>query len=104
MQDLLVDALKLRGSYLVAGELASVYVDISKKHIMPGVAAVERLGLPGSGEDSQMSPTQRISLILKSARKAQSEISAKAEKVRTSHRKDHEVETFESELTDIAET
>ena len=83
MQDLLVDALKLRGSYLVAGELASVYVDISKKHIMPGVNAVERLGL-GSGEDSQMSPTQRISLILKSARKAQSEISAKAEKVCTS--------------------
>ena len=82
MQDLLVDALKLRGNYLVAGELASVYVDISKKHIMPGVSAVERLGL-GSGEDSQMSPTQRINLILKSARKAQSEISTKAEKVCT---------------------
>ena len=86
MQDLLVDALKLRGSYLVAGELASVYVDISKKHIMPGVNAVERLGL-GSGEDSQMSPTQRISQILKSARKAQSEISTKAEKVCIDHQK-----------------
>ena len=89
MQELLVDALKLRGSYLVAGELASVYVDVSKKHIMPGVNAVERLGL-GSGEDSQMSPTQRIDKILKSARKAQSEISTKAEKVCLIHQKARE--------------
>ena len=84
MQDLLVDALKLRGNYLVAGELASVYVDISKKHIMPGLNAVERLGLR-SGEDSQMSPNQTIGQILKSARKAQSEISTESEKVCIDH-------------------
>ena len=84
MQELLVDALKLRGSYLVAGELASVYVDISKKHIMPGVNAVERLGI-GTGGDSQMSPTQRIDQVLKGARKAQSEIRTKAEKVCLNH-------------------
>ena len=78
----MVDALKLRGSYLVAGELASVYVDISRKHIMPGVNAVERLGI-GSEENSQATTAQKLNHILKHARKAQSEISVKAEKVRT---------------------
>lgn len=82
----MVDALKLRGSYLVAGELASVYVDISKKHIMPGVNAVERLGL-GTDENSNITPAQKSSQILKHARKAQSEISSKAEEVRTGYQK-----------------
>lgn len=81
IQDLLVDSLKLRGSYLVAGELASVYVDISKKHIMPGVSAVERLGL-STDKNSDMTPAQKSSQILLHARKAQSEISARAEEVR----------------------
>ena len=93
MQDLLVDALKLRGNYLVAGELASVYVDISKKHIMPGLNTVERLGLR-SGEDSQMSPNQIIGQILKSARKAQSEISTESKKVCIDHQTTREVEKF----------
>jgi hypothetical protein len=82
MQELLVDALNLRGNYLVAGELASVYVDISRKHIMPGVNTIERLGLP-SEVTSHMTSAEKAQQIVKYARKAQSEISAMAEKVRT---------------------
>ena len=49
---------------------------------MRGVNAIERLGLK-SGEDAcETTPAEKAQQILKYARKAQSEISAMAEKVR----------------------
>ena len=80
-QSLLLDALNLRGNYLVAGELASVYYDISRKHIMPGVNTIERLGLRSTEDSSQTTSAEKARQILKYARKAQSEISKMAQEV-----------------------
>lgn len=94
-KSLLVDALNLKGNYLVAGEMASVYVDISRKHILPGVNTVERLGLNSdqisaatstkranqilSAQDS--TPAAKADTLLRYARRAASDISKIAEKV-----------------------
>jgi hypothetical protein len=75
-----MDALQLRGHYLVAGELASVYVDVSKKHIMPGLDQIGRLASNGEGS-SQMTARAKAKAIQDYARKAQADINAKAAKV-----------------------
>ena len=76
-----MDALQLRGHYLVAGELASVYVDVSHKHIMPGVNEIDRLGVTNGEGSSQMTARAKAKAIQDYARKAQADINAKAAKV-----------------------
>jgi hypothetical protein len=75
-----MDALQLRGHYLVAGELASVYVDVSRKHIMPGVDQIDRLATNGEGS-SRTVARAKARAIQDYARKAQAEINDKAAKV-----------------------
>ncbi|KAL8693622.1 MAG: hypothetical protein Q9218_001580 [Villophora microphyllina] len=72
------DAFALRASYAVAGELSGTYVQISKKHILPGVTQVNRLMLTISRDNSGATLADKVKQINMYARKAQSEISAVA--------------------------
>ena len=66
-----MDALQLRGHYLVAGELASVYVDVSRKHIMPGVDEIDRLSVVTGDGNSHKLARAKARAIQDYARKAQ---------------------------------
>jgi len=58
-----MDALQLRGHYIVAGELASVYVDVSRKHIMPGVNEIDRLSvMTGDGSSYKLARAKARSI------------------------------------------
>ncbi|KAL9589736.1 MAG: hypothetical protein Q9203_001449 [Teloschistes exilis] len=78
LEEIRHDAFTLRASYAVAGELSGTYVQISKKHILPGVTQVNRLMLTISQDNSGTSLTEKVKQINTYARKAQSEISAVA--------------------------
>ena len=66
-----MDALQLRGHYLVAGELASVYVDVSRKHIMPGVNEIDGLSVMTGDGNSHKLARAKARAIQDYARKAQ---------------------------------
>ena len=74
-----VDALKVKGSYLMIGELANNYVDVSRKHIIPGISLVNRLMQSSDSEGAEAtSPTtivNRVQEINSYARKAQTHVS-----------------------------
>ena len=81
-QEIQRDAEKLRRNYSVAGELSATYVQISKKHIMPGVTQVNRLMVAGSSDISGVTVEDKVKQIITYARKPQSEIST----IATQHR------------------
>ncbi|KAL9632902.1 MAG: hypothetical protein Q9164_005020 [Protoblastenia rupestris] len=68
------DAHKVRSSYIVAGEFAATYLQISEKHILPGVAQVNRLMVQIT-QDNRMNVADKVKKINGYARKAQSEVS-----------------------------
>ncbi|KAI4256826.1 MAG: hypothetical protein LQ352_001906 [Teloschistes flavicans] len=78
LEEIRHDAFTLRASYAVAGELSGTYVQISKKHILPGVTQVNRLMLTISRDNSGTTVAEKVKQINAYARKAQSEISAVA--------------------------
>ncbi|KAL8779421.1 MAG: hypothetical protein Q9194_001470 [Teloschistes cf. exilis] len=78
LEEIRHDAFTLRASYAVAGELSGTYVQISKKHILPGVTQVNRLMLTISQDNSGTSLAEKVKQINTYARKAQSEFSAVA--------------------------
>ncbi len=77
-----MDALNLKGSYVIAEEMASVYVDISRQDITPALNYFEHLSLVDN-EDTQFTPGQKMREMVDYAQKARATISAKAEKVCT---------------------
>ena len=82
-QEIRSDALKLRGSYTTVGGLAIAYIQISEKHIFPGVLQVNRLMSSSSLQaSSQFSIADKIEQINSYARKAQSEASRIADQRR----------------------
>ena len=60
MDRIFLSALKLRGYYLVAQELAATYVDVSQKYIMPGVNQVDRLSLTEADELSEFNIQRKL--------------------------------------------
>jgi hypothetical protein len=65
-----------------------VYVDISRKHIMPGVNQIDRLGASNIGVGSKAVEQAKVKAIQAYARKAQSDISALAAKRQAALRKE----------------
>jgi hypothetical protein len=76
----LPSALKLRGYYLVAQELAATYVDVSQKYIMPGVNQVDRLSLTEADELSEISIQRKVKAIQDFAEGAMTKIDDLANK------------------------
>ena len=74
-------ALNLKGSYVVAEEMASVYVDISREDITPALNYFEHVSLVDN-EDTQFTPGQKMREMMY-AQKARATVSAKAKKVCT---------------------
>ena len=81
MDSLMLDALKLRGHYAVAGEISATYVEVSQKHIIKGVNAIDALSSMSVEGASREDTKKKTVEITNYARKAQSAISALAEKV-----------------------
>lgn len=73
-----MDALKLKGHYIVAREVSLTYVEVSQKYIMPGVNTVDRLHVTGLSTDPTLSKANEIGHY---ASKAASEIRELAEMV-----------------------
>jgi hypothetical protein len=71
MDSLLLDALKLRSHYAVAGEIAATYVEVSRKHIIKGINEVDSLGIMGNEENSREETERKTKAITDYARKAQ---------------------------------
>ena len=73
----------MRGSYKAVGELADAYVQISEKHIFPGVTQVNSLMSTGLQQSSsQTSIMDKLKQINTYARKAQSDVSRIADQRR----------------------
>jgi uncharacterized phage infection (PIP) family protein YhgE len=73
----------VRGSYTAIGELADAYVQISERHILPGVTQVNRLMSTSLQQaSSQVSIADKIKQINTYARKAQSDASRIADQRR----------------------
>lgn len=83
MEDLLVDSLKLRGYYSVLREIAGTYVEVSRKHIIPGVNQVDRLSLTDEegAEVSKARIQAKTKQIADFAEDAQKKINELADKV-----------------------
>ena len=80
MDRIFLSALKLRGYYLVAQELAATYVDVSQKYIMPGVNQVDRLSLTEADELSEISIQRKLKAIQDFAEGAMTKIDDLANK------------------------
>lgn len=81
IQRLLLRAISLRGHYAVTREISGVYVDVSRKHILPEVDLVERLGLTQPEGQTKDNAEKALELD-EYATKALKEINFSAEKVR----------------------
>ncbi|RYO89200.1 hypothetical protein DL766_003606 [Monosporascus sp. MC13-8B] len=71
--------LELKGYYLVAQTMANTYVEVSKKHIIPGVNRVERLSLPDAKSLSKEERAAKIAEVGKFARTARREVTQVAD-------------------------
>ncbi|EEP79212.1 predicted protein [Uncinocarpus reesii 1704] len=71
------------GHYAVARELAGVYVQVSKKHIIPTVQFVENLGISHSACETDEFDHSKPDLIAQKAKEAQEAINDISEKRRT---------------------
>ena len=101
-QDLLVDASSLKGSYVIAEEMASVYVDISRQDITPALNYFEHLSLV-ENQHAQFTPGQKVREMMDYAQKARATISAKAEKVCTNQQTiiDNRIEAADENCRDV---
>lgn len=79
-----MDALNLKGSYVIAEEMASLYVDVSRQDITPALSYLEHFELVDN-EDAQSTSDQKVSEIIRYSLRARDKISAKAEEVCTNH-------------------
>ena len=61
-------------STLVAQGMAKPFVEISSKHIIPGINQVDRLLFVDDGTQPEASPSGRLVVVLATAQKAQDEI------------------------------
>ncbi|RYP21036.1 hypothetical protein DL765_002443 [Monosporascus sp. GIB2] len=79
LQDLTFKALELKGYYLVAQAMANTYVEVSKKHIIPGVNQVERLSLPDAKSLSKEERAAKIEEVGNFAKTARREVTQVAD-------------------------
>lgn len=61
--------------------MAKTYVDISSKHIIPGINQADRLLIADDSTQSEASLSNRLGAVLATAQKAQDEIQKYAQKV-----------------------
>ncbi|KAH8897995.1 hypothetical protein GQ53DRAFT_818244 [Thozetella sp. PMI_491] len=74
LEQLRLKALELKGHYLVAQTMANTYVEVSTKHIMPGVSKIDRLSLPDASELSREERAKRITEVGDLATRARKEV------------------------------
>jgi hypothetical protein len=61
--------------------MAKTYVDISSKHIIPGINQADRLLIADDSTQSETSLSNKLGAVLVTAQKAQDEIQKYAQKV-----------------------
>jgi hypothetical protein len=76
-----IDALQLRGFYLVAQAMATTYVDISAHYIIPGVKQVDLLGIASEEEVPESMFQSKIESLERYSQEAQSKINNIAQQV-----------------------
>ena len=69
-----MEALKLKGYYLFAQAMSNTYVEVSKKHIMPGVSTIDRLSVPAAVQLSRQERVQKIAEVGDRATRARKEV------------------------------
>ncbi|KAI9778571.1 MAG: hypothetical protein M1816_004015 [Peltula sp. TS41687] len=71
LADIKVEALQLKGYYLVAGVMTITYVEVSKRYIMPEIVRIDRLSLPDAApmsKEARMHKMEEIGQLAKEAR------------------------------------
>ncbi|KAK4164124.1 hypothetical protein QBC43DRAFT_238193 [Cladorrhinum sp. PSN259] len=75
LAEIKVEALELKGHYLVANVMTTTYVEVSKRYIMPGVARIDRLSLLDTTPMSKEARVQKIEEVGQLAKEARMNIS-----------------------------
>ncbi|KAI0145525.1 hypothetical protein GGR57DRAFT_294914 [Xylariaceae sp. FL1272] len=82
LEKLRLQALELKGHYVVVQAMANTYAEVSGLYILPGIKTIERLGLPDAKKMSKDERAMQISEVGKMARKAKEDVSGLASKRR----------------------
>ncbi|KAI1260539.1 hypothetical protein F5Y18DRAFT_432096 [Xylariaceae sp. FL1019] len=82
LEKLRLQALELKGHYIVVQAMANTYAEVSGLYILPGIKTIERLGLPDAKKMTKDERAMQISEVGKMARKAKEDVSGLASKRR----------------------
>ncbi|GAW20801.1 hypothetical protein ANO14919_103120 [Xylariales sp. No.14919] len=78
LEGLRLQALELKGHYMVVQAMANTYAEVSGLYILPGIKTIERLGLPDAKKMTKEERVAKISEVSKMARKAKRDVAGLA--------------------------